>query len=173
VLGSQVSDIARTAIPLLIRLVQGTIAIAALAAFLRPRVVPMHRLVFLAIAIALVGSEAGGYTQMFLILFVFFEKWRGFGVKLAIVLAYVLSIPFDILISELPERATNGFLSIREVIASYGVGYMHILRPGMVLLLCWAMALDTLVRLWHARRDLGLMGNARDFINFGRQPVSA
>lgn len=132
----------------------------------------MHRLVFLAIAIALVGSEAGGYTQMFLILFVFFEKWRGFGVKLGILIAYVLSVPFDILISELPERATNGFLGYREVIASYGVGYMHILRPGLVLLLCWAMALDSLVRLWRARPELGFMSNARDFIPFGKRPVA-
>jgi hypothetical protein len=136
-------------------------------------VLPMHRLVFLAIAIALVGSEAGGYTQMFLILFVFFERWRGIGVKLAILIAYVLSVPFDIVISHLPERATNGFLGTREVIASYGVGLMHLLRPGLVLLLCLSMALDSLVRLWRARDELSAMANLRDFIPFGRGPVPA
>jgi hypothetical protein len=173
VLGSEIGETLRIVIPAMIRTVQATIAIAAVAAFLRPRVVPMNRLVFLAIAIALVGSEAGGYTQMFLMLFVFFERSRTFGVKLAVILVYILCIPFDIVISDLPERATNGFLGIREVIARFGVGLMHVLRPGLVLLLCWTMALDTLVRLWRAKRELGPVGNLRDFISFGRTPAVA
>jgi hypothetical protein len=173
ILGTHLVEMVQFYVPLLIRTVQATILVAALAAFLRPRVVSQHRLVLLAIGMALVASEAGGYTQMFLIFFVFLEGWKGALVKAAIIIAYILSAPFDIFLSAVPDTVAESFLGGRDVIARYGLGLMQLLRPGLVLLLCWLMALDTIVRIWQARSYLGPIGNLQQFIPIRRKPARA
>jgi hypothetical protein len=106
--------------------------------------VPRYRLVFLTIAIALITSEAGGYTQILMILFVFMEPWRGFGRKWAIVVSYILCIPADYPIDNVPPVVRESFLSGRQVVAEYAVGIGPFLRPGLIMSLAIALALVTI-----------------------------
>ena len=146
--GSRVADFFSVALPLLIHLVQLTILIAAAAAWLRPGVVPRHRTVFLAIAMALITAESGGYTEVFLILFVFMEPWRGIGSKYAIVIAYLLCLVGDIPIERVPPIVRDSFLGGRQVIAAYSVGIGPFIRPLLVLSLPFALSLVTIRAAW-------------------------
>lgn len=144
VIGSHWVDVLLVVLPLLIYAVQATILVAALAAWWRPHVVPTYRLVFLSMAMALVTSEAGGYTQILLFVFVFMERWRGLGRKLAIFFTYILCIPADFPIGDVPSTARAGYMGLRNVIAEHSVGVGPFIRPGLVLTVVVALALVTI-----------------------------
>lgn len=155
VLGSQTVAIATAAVYTLTATVTVAIIAAAAATWWRPHVVPMHRLIFLSIAIALINSEVGGYTQLLLIFFVLMERWRGFGRKSAIVMAYVLCIALDIPIEQVPPVVRDSYLSGREVIAQYHVGVGVFVRPVLVHLMILSLALVTIRDAWADARRSG------------------
>ncbi len=140
VVGSRWAELGAVVLPLSIHLVQALIAVAAACAAFRPQVIPMHRLVFLSIAMALITSEAGGYTQILLILFVFMERWRGLGRPVAIVIAYVLCIAADIPIDRVPPVTRDSYLGGGWVIAEYNVGLGPFVRPLLILVMAASLA---------------------------------
>ena len=144
IVGSYWVEVLTSAIPVIICASQALIAVAAAAASWRPAAVPQFRVVFLSIALALVSSEAGGYTQVLLLLFVFMEQWRGVGRKIAILIAYVLSIPADMLISPTPPQVQPGFFGMGQVTTEFGVGLMPFARPGLVIIMAVALSLVTI-----------------------------
>lgn len=146
------------ALTLYTRAVQALILLAAAAAWLRPEAVPPRRIVFLAIALALTASEAGGYTEILLLLFVFMEKRRGFERTAAILIAYLLAIPFDIALNQLPPIARHAWLGNAEVTVHYGIGAMSILRPGLTMLV---VALLALLTIRQVRADIAGQGWSR------------
>lgn len=125
------------------------VVLAALATWWRPEVVPMHRLVLLTIGLAVTTSEAGGYTQMLVLFFVFMEPWRGFGRILALVLAYLLCIPGEIPISYVPPVVRDSYFAGHQVVAEYAIGPGVFLRPifvcAIVVALSWVTIRDVLV----------------------------
>lgn len=153
-LGSHTVAVASVAVRSLILAVTLSILAAAAASWWRPAAVPMHRLILLSIGLAVINSEAGGYTQMILIFFVFMEKWRGFGRVAAIVLAYVLCIALDFPIERVPPVVRDSYLGGREVIAEYSVGVGTLLRPVLIHLMLLSLALVTIRDVWaDARRN--------------------
>lgn len=147
-IGSNVTETAALVLPLVVRTVQATILAAAAAAWLRPEVVPRHRVTMLAIGLALSAAEAGGYTQMFVIFFVFFEPWQGIGRRVAIAAAYLLCLVWDIPIDRVPPLVRESYISGRTVIAEYSVGMGPFIRPGLILLMSFSLALVTMVDVW-------------------------
>ena len=155
-IGSRATDIATIALPMAIYITQAIILAAAAAIWFRPKVVPMHRAVLLSIAMALVTSEAGSYTQVFLILFVFMEPWRGFGRIWSIIACYILCFGNDIVsVYDIPTVVRSGFLGKREIMAEYSVGIMPFIRPGVVLSIAIAMSLVTIRDVWADARAHG------------------
>ena len=132
-----------------------SIIVAAAGAWWRPTVVPMHRLILLSMGIAVINSEVGGYTQMLLIFFVFMEKWRGVGRPVAILLAYTLCIALDIPIEKVPPVVRDSYLSGGNVIAEYFVGVGAFLRPVLVHLMLFSLALVTIRDVWADARAHG------------------
>lgn len=128
---------------------------AAAAAWWRPGAVPMHRLILLSIGIAVINSEAGGYTQMILIYFVFFERWRGIGRPVAIVTAYILCIALDVPIEQVPPVVRDSYLGGREVIAQYSVGVGTLLRPVLIHVMLASLAAVTIRDAWADARANG------------------
>jgi hypothetical protein len=173
IIGSQAAEIGAIAIPALVHFVQGCIVLAAAAAAFRPEVVPMHRLVFLSIAMALITSEAGGYTQILLILFVFMERWKGFGRAYAIFVAYVLCIAGDIPIDRVPPIAQDSFLSGGRVIAHYNVGVGPFLRPLLILSLPFALSMVTLRAVYLRLREEGWRLPRLGYVRQGRRASEA
>lgn len=139
-------------LPILLYSILALIAVTALAVAFRPGSIPMHRLVFLSIATALITSEAGHYTTMFMVLFVFMEPWRGFGRIWSIVICYILCIPADFPLFYVAPLVRESYLFARPIVAEYAVGLGPFVRPGLILTVVVAMSLVTLREVWDQRR---------------------
>lgn len=156
--GSQLPEIGLLVIPALVRFGQMAIMIAAAAAWLRPEVVSPHRAVFLGTAMALISSEAGGYTQILIVLLVFMEPWRGIARPIAIILCYLLCMPGDITVGEVPPFIRNSYFVGHLVEVQMGVGLGMFLRPGMLIAIAIALSASTINDVW---RDIRHQGNRR------------
>jgi hypothetical protein len=148
IVGSDRAETWSQVLPLLLHGVQATILLAAIAAWLRPEVVPMYRLTNLGASLALITAESGGYTQVILIFFVFMEKWKGMGRKWAIVACYLLCIPADIVIHRLNPALRDSFLAGRPVIVEYAITVGPFVRPALIMSLPFALACVTIRAVW-------------------------
>lgn len=156
VLDSHTVDILLMATTGFMRGTQLVVLLAAMATWLRPEVVPPHRIVFLATALALSSSEAGGYTEILLLIFVFMEKWRGFGRPLALIIAYALCIPAEYVIFEISPLVRTSWLAGEvNVIIHPGVGAASILRLVGTHVLAIALACVTIHDVWSDIRRQG------------------
>jgi hypothetical protein len=135
----------------LTRAMQAIILTAAAAAWLRPAAATQRRAVLLAVALALSASEAGGYTEMFVLLFVFTEPMRGRTRAAALLIAYLLSVPFDVTVTALPPEPRWSWLAGVEVVPTYGVGALTLLRPGLTMAMAALLAGSTIADAWRAR----------------------
>jgi hypothetical protein len=134
--------------------VNASIILAAVATWWRSSVVPMHRLILLSMGIAIINSEVGGYTQMFVVFLVFMERWRGFGRIFAIVTCYVLCIALDIPIEQVPPVVRDSYFANANVIAEFYVGIGAFLRPMLVHAIMLSLSWVTIRDVYRdARRD--------------------
>lgn len=131
-------------LPAMLRSTQIAILAAVAAAWLRPHVVPTYRVTNLAIALALITAESGGYTQMLVIFFVFMEPWRGAGRRVAIICAYLLCIPLDIPIDHLPSSTRDSFLAGGPVVVDITLNIGPFLRPLLMQMIAVALCCVTL-----------------------------
>ncbi|WP_126001212.1 hypothetical protein [Sphingomonas sp. ABOLE] len=155
-LGSRVADVGLVVFPAVTRLGQLSIALAAVATWLRPEVVPVHRTVFLGTALALISSEAGGYTQIMILLLVMMEPWRGVARPVAIITCYVLALPGDIIVSYVPPMVRESFLAGgARVEVNLGVGLGMFLRPALLVLVSVSLSAATIADVW---RDIKAQG---------------
>lgn len=154
-IGSDLAEIGLAIVPVVTRMGQLAVVLAAVATWLRPSVVPTYRLAFFGIALALISSEAGGYTQIMVFLFVFMERWRGFGRPFAIVCAYILCLPGDIIIGSVPTLVRYSYLAGHEVEVNFGVGLGMFLRPGLLIAIAISISLVTIRDVW---RDIQAHG---------------
>jgi hypothetical protein len=159
-IGSDRLEFWEVAIPIIWRSIQILIFAAASLSFFLPRVINIQRLALLAIGLSLISSEAGGYTQVFLMFFVMLERWDSPFQKAAILIAYTLCIPAEIWFNLLPPFWYYSYFAERPVFLEYGLGMGPILRPGLILLMCASLALDTLARLYAAWRARAILVEA-------------
>lgn len=131
------------------------VALAALAAaWLQPKALPLHRVSAILLGAYLVTQSPGGYTQLFLLFLVLMERWKGAGPILAIMAAYLLCLVGDWPLATVLDVTSNSWLGERTVTASFGLTAGHFIRPGLVVLIVWALSLDSIVRVALAHRDV-------------------
>jgi len=148
ILGSDRTEILIFLLPLITHIVQATIVLAAAAAWLRPEVVPMYRLVGLITSLAIITSEPGGYTAVIVLMMALFERWEGIGRRIAIICCYILSLQYDIYIDPLNPQLKAGFLGGQPVLYQYWVTVGPFLRPGLIMLIPFSLACVTLRAVW-------------------------
>lgn len=169
VIGDRLADLGLLVLPLLTRTGQAALLFAAIAAWLRPEVVPPHRLALIGIAMALITTEASGYTQITLVLFVMMERWRGITRPIAIVCAYVICIPSDFYtIIDVPSTVKDSYLAGREIEAQNSIGLGVFLRPGLTILIGIAMSAATIRDVW---ADIRTQGWSRRWRYRGDAPI--
>ncbi|MBV1690031.1 hypothetical protein KRR38_20665 [Novosphingobium sp. G106] len=163
ILDSNVVDILLIVVTGYLRTTQLLIVLAAVAAWLRPEAVPLHRMVFLAITLALSSSEAGGYTQLLVLIFVFMEPWRGVGRPIALLVAYLLCLPAEYVIFDIAPMVRTSWLwdGGARVITQYGVGAASLLRLVGNYLIIICLACVTLRDIWTDIRQQGWRGRWR------------
>jgi hypothetical protein len=98
------------------------------------------------LAAYLVTQSPGGYTQVFLIFLVFLEPWRRPGPIVALICAYLLCLVGDVPLSTILELSTPSWLSGRPVEPAFGLTIGHFIRPGVIALLVWSLAIDTIAQ---------------------------
>jgi hypothetical protein len=144
-IGSRATDFLLVFIPACIRSTQIVILLAALATWLRPNVIPFYRVINLGLMFALITSEAGGYTQVYFIYLVFFEKFEGWGRKWAIVACYLLSPSTDIPVDTVfMPVVRDTYLGGKSVIVTYYVMLGPFFRPLLVLSVPFALSVVTI-----------------------------
>lgn len=139
-------------VPLLIRASQCVVLLCAAAAWLQPAALGRTRLALLLFGAYLITQSPGGYTQVFLLFLVMLEPWQGAGPRVAIVCAYLLCLVGDIPIATIIDMSANSWLSGRPVTPSFGFTVGHFVRPGLIILIVWALALDSLAQFVRAHR---------------------
>lgn len=124
------------------------IAFAAIAfAVLRPRDLTFSRIALLILLFSLIGRSPGGYSELLVVFLVFLEPWRRTGPVAAIIIGYLISIPYEFIFSYLPSVATSSWLTGHAVIAQFGIGVGQFVRPFGLLLVLFLLALDTIVEI--------------------------
>jgi hypothetical protein len=155
IVGSRTAEIGLIVLPLIIRFGQLSVVLAAVAIWLRPEAVPNYRLAFFGIVMALISSEAGGYTQIMVVLFVFMERWRGVGRPVALICAYVLCLPGDIPIGYIPPLIRESYLGGMRVEVLYSVAIGMFLRPGLMIAIAVSLSAVTIREVWVDIRQQG------------------
>lgn len=139
-------------VPVLIRASQGIALLALAGAWLQPRALPAHRVAALLLGAYLITQSPGGYTQTFLLFLVLLEPWRRPGPVIALICTYLLCIVADRSLATVLEVPGASWLGNRPVTASFGLALGHFVRPGLVMLAIWALALDSLWLVARAHR---------------------
>jgi hypothetical protein len=122
-------------------------------AWFYPRAVSLSRLVFFILMQSFMGQNPGGYAIMFLVFPLFLERKRGFLVGLAICLAYLAIIPCDRSITVIAKVTRDSWLAGRAVDSVYALPLGALIRPGLLMFMLWAVAIDTLVDLHRAVKN--------------------
>jgi hypothetical protein len=144
-LGSQPVEMLEWLLPLLVNLGKGGIVLCFLVALIRPGRIPTYRLVALAIAWTLITQDPGGYAVVFFFFLVFMEPWRGAFLIAALVITYVASIPFDIIIMKFAHQLIVSYLTKREVGYDLGLNVGEVSRPALNLLIVYCLVGASLV----------------------------
>ena len=141
---SDVTEFLEFTLPLVTHAVQATVVIAVFSALAKPSAVPVNRLIGHAVALSMITAESGYYALVFLILFVFMEKWQGFGRIYSILVCYFLCLPFDFKITQTPPLVQESFFGGRMVFTEYAIGAGPFVRPALVLSIAAAMSFVTI-----------------------------
>lgn len=160
-IGTRNTDLLINILPILQSSGKVAIVLAAIAAWYRPESIPMSRLTFLGFGFVMVMSETGGYSEAFLIFFIMQEKWTGLWRKVALVCSYILLIPMDIPIDELPRSATESYLAGHAVFVTYYIALGHFVRPFFVIMSVVAISMLTISDVWVDVRTQGWAGRWR------------
>lgn len=148
-------------VPLVIHLTQLAALAGIVAAWLQPQAVPLARVTALFAGLHLVTQSPGGYALTFLVFLVFLEAERRPGQSIALFCAYALSVLYDRILASVVNTDTLSWLSGVTVQVDFGLAAGQMLRPGLVIILVWALAYDTVTQaiLAHHRQrpSLGLM----------------
>lgn len=161
IIGSRNVDILSVLIPMLLGSTQAIILLAAAAIWLRPEVVPTYRAITLAVMLALISSEAGGYTSGLFMLLVMMEPWRGTGRKVAIILCYILALPIDIAIDQVTPVVRDTYFRHSTTIITAYVKLGPFIRPFLIQLVAVSLAFVTLRDVWTDIRQQGWANRRR------------
>lgn len=150
--GSQFAEGAIAILPWITRSAQAIIVAAAAAAAWHPNAVPRTRMIVLSVGIAIMSTEVSGYTQPLVFVFAFMEPFKGVLRRYAIVICYLVSIPADITLDQLPPIVAESFLGGRPVFAQYEIQLGPFVRPLLTMSVPVAFALLTLREVWEYHR---------------------
>jgi hypothetical protein len=149
---SETVELLNRIIPMVIRISQIAALAALIAAWLQPRAVDLARIAALLMAVHLITQSPGGYTLAFLLFLVFLDQSRRVGPTIALVCGYALALSYDRVVATVMDTNPTSWLSGMMVSAKFGLAIGQMVRPGLLLLILWALALDTIAEVIRAHR---------------------
>jgi hypothetical protein len=124
---------------------RGVALLCVALAWFYPRAIATNRLVFFILMQSFIAQNPGGYAITLIVFLVFMEKWKNFGTGLAVICAYLISIPGDMAVTTLFELERQSWLTGRMVNLAYVLPLGSFIRPGLILIILWSLAIDTLI----------------------------
>nr|WP_294847229.1 hypothetical protein [uncultured Sphingomonas sp.] len=161
IIGSQWTEFLAWFLPVLLNAVRLIILLAAIAIYLRPEVIPAVRPITLALCMALISTEAGGYTTAMITFLVMCEKAKGLGRKTAIALCYLLAVPADIAIDQVAPVVRDTFVGHSTTIIVAYIKLGPFIRPFIIDMVAVSLSAATIWTVWKDIRDDGLAGRPR------------
>ncbi|WP_299645513.1 hypothetical protein [Sphingomonas bacterium] len=128
-------------------------------AWLYPRAVSMNRLVFFFLMQSFIGQNPGGYSISLIVFIVFMERKSNFAVITAIICCYLINFPGDFTLAKIYDFERESWLSGRTVLSEYTLPVGSLIRPGLIAISLWVLAIDTLIDVHRvARRERPCFG---------------
>ena len=151
-MGSTPVELMANGFPIL--MIGGALAVGLciLLSMWRPYAIPVSRLTALSVAAVITNSLVGGYTQILLFFLVLLEPWRGPARITALIAVYLLSISWDVYLVNVVHGVELSYLSNRLVGWDIGVSLGEMVRPGLILLIEYALVIQSLIDVWNARK---------------------
>ena len=143
-IGSRGLELSTALATLAVRLGQAGVLAAMIGAWALKTPTPNYRLSALGLSFILTTTNPGGYTEGFLLFLVFQERWCGPATGAALVAAYLLSIPYDHIVVPIFGYDQNSWLSGRYIETVFGLSAGQFLRPGLMLVIEYALIAATL-----------------------------
>ena len=131
---------------------RGLAILCVAATWFYPKVVPMRRLALFILMQSFLNQNPGGYAIAMLTFLVFLEPWKNARVGTAILCCYFVSIPTDVNLTVFYHFERAAWLSGRLVDSPYALPLGALIRPGLLAIMLWAMAIDTLIDVHRAMR---------------------
>jgi len=159
-------DIAKAIVGYYVLLSRGVCFLIIGLAWFYPRALTINRLIFFLLMQSFISQNPGGYCIAMLVFLVFMERDRNFAVVLSIICCYLMSIPGDWTITKIIDVERESWLSGRMVLSAYVLPAGALIRPGIIAIVLWALAIDSLINIHRAIRSgpptLGLLKRWRD-----------
>ncbi len=128
-------------------------------AWLYPKSISHNRLIFFILMQSFINQNPGGYSITLIIFLVFTERVRNPATIIAIICAYLISVPGDWTLVKLFDQERQSWLSGRLVMSEYVVPWGALIRPGIIAILLWSLAIDSLVNVHRTmRRERPIFG---------------
>ncbi len=144
-IGSRNVDLIEFLVPVITHGAQAIIMLGAAACYMRPEVVPRYRMLTLSVGIATFTAEVSAYSEILVLLFCFMEPAKCILRRYALLAAYVLCIPLDYNIGNLPQVVADSFITQRTVVVEYSVQIGPFVRPLLMISIPVALALVTII----------------------------
>jgi hypothetical protein len=149
--GSTAIDGLANGLPIVIRLGQFGVLLCFAGALWRPFAIPIYRLTALGVSIVITSVISGGYSQIFFLFLVLFEPWRGPARITALLATYILSVSWDFQFMSIAHQFILSYLTSRYIGFDLGVTVGELVRPGLLLLIEYALIAASLSDLFRAR----------------------
>jgi hypothetical protein len=144
-LGSRPIELAEQLVPWVVGLGALGVLVCFAGAVFRPTKLSTYRLGALTMILMLTASRSVGiYAEVFLLFFVFFEKWESVGQAVALVAAYLVSVPWDYMLVKIIHVDEDSWLSGRRVTFDFGLTYGGIIRPALLLAIEYGLVMTSL-----------------------------
>ena len=140
-------------VKVLMLVTQVVAALAILGAWLQPKALPLARVSLLLFVLFLTAQSPGGYIEIFVVFLVFLEPFERPGQIAAIVLAYLICLPYDYVFAQMPNIRADSWLTGRAIVGHFGIAVGQFLRPAGLLLLLLSLSIDSIVEIVRAHRS--------------------
>jgi hypothetical protein len=151
-LGSAGVAAVRLLAPLAMALGAGGALACLFLASRRPSLITTGRAMALGLSLMFVFACPGAYALVFMLFFVFQERWESPGQILALVAAYLWSIPFDVSLIGVTREIDFSYLAGHRVVVDLPLTVGQLTRPALVLVMQYGLVGATFQDLMrHAR----------------------
>lgn len=119
--------------------------LSSAVAWFRPDAISRMRIMLFLLCLHLVTAAEGGYLFLFVIFMVFMERSQSKLTRVAVVIAYLQCIPYDLVLSHFITLDGDSWLSGYTASFSIGPAVGMFLRPLLLNILVWALTIDSLL----------------------------